>query len=1075
MNKLLVLLTIFFVLPFTILAQNKTVKGKVTDENNAPLVGVNIIEKSAKKGTQTDKDGNFSLSVPGSGSVVLVVSSVGYASKTITVTGNDAGTVQLTKAALTQEDVVVIGYQSVRRKDLLASVSSIGAKDLKDVPLTSAAEALNGRLAGVTATTAEGSPDAAVRIRIRGGISITQDNSPLYIVDGVQMENALNILSPQDIQSLDVLKDAAATAIYGARGGNGVIVITTKAGRTGKMKVSYNVFVGIKKLAKELDVLDPYDFVYYQSERSRGSGTDSTTFTKNYGSTWDTLSVYKNVNKVDWQKEVYGRTGTTQMHNLAISGGKNKFTYNFGYTFNQDKAIVVNSSYRRHLANFRGDYAITSKMKLSVTARIMHQDVFGAGISSDNGTSYNRLRNTIKYRPFLMPNQSITDPDAFSDPNAGNGLLLFNPLLYADAEFRQKTTNNNNISVAYSYNILKNLSFKSTVGYIYNKFFDWQFSDSSTSIAITQGSQKPVVSLDSTITRTLTNNNVLNYTVKGFRGKHDFSILVGEETYELKTTVENRMYKLFPTFIKPYTAILNTQNGSSFTGYPRVAKSDYTNLSFFGRLSYGFKDKYLASFDMRADGASKFGPDNKWGYFPAASLAWRVKKEKFLENVSWLNDLKFRAGVGVAGNNRIPDYLYISTFSSSGSYYYGLNNQAIIAYYSAGLVNANLKWESTLNKNLGVDMSFLRNRLNISVDVYNNESKDLLLNVPIASTYGYSTQLQNIGKTTNKGVELQLNAQIASKKDFNWSASFNISTNKNTVKALGVNQTLFYPPASWGVSGQPTDYIVKIGEPVGSMYGLVNDGFYTTADFDYNASTSAYTLKSGVVTDSSIIGVVQPGSVKFKDINGDGTVDLDKDRKIIGNPTPKFTGGLNQQFTYKRWEASIFVNFSYGNDVYNANKIELTNSYTNNANLLAIMQGRWKIVNSTGQTTQWVKGSTAYGFAPDQLNALNAGATIWQPIKSAGAFYPSSWAIEDGSFLRINNISLGYNLPVNSLTKLHISRLKFYVTANNVAIFTNYSGYDPEVSVRSSGLTPGLDYSAYPKSRSYIIGLNASF
>ncbi|MEI9956518.1 MAG: TonB-dependent receptor plug domain-containing protein [Ferruginibacter sp.] len=257
-------------LPFTLLAQTRTVKGKVTDENNAPLSGVNIIEKSAKKGTQTDKDGNFSISVPGSGAAVLVVSSVGYAPKTVTVTGNDAGTVQLTKAAVTQEDVVVIGYQSVRRKDLLASVSSIGAKDLKDVSLTSAAEALNGRLAGVTATTAEGSPDAAVRIRIRGGISITQDNSPLYIVDGVQMENALNILSPQDIQSIDVLKDAAATAIYGARGGNGVIVITTKAGKSGRFKVSYNAFVGIKKLAKELDVMDPYNFVYYQSERARG-------------------------------------------------------------------------------------------------------------------------------------------------------------------------------------------------------------------------------------------------------------------------------------------------------------------------------------------------------------------------------------------------------------------------------------------------------------------------------------------------------------------------------------------------------------------------------------------------------------------------------------------------------------------------------------------------------------------------------------------------------------------------------------------------------------------------------------
>jgi TonB-dependent SusC/RagA subfamily outer membrane receptor len=285
MNKLLLLLTLLFVVPFTLLAQNKTIKGKVTDDSGAPIAGVNIIVKSTKKGAQTDKDGNFSIIAPASGPVELAITSIGYGAKTITVTGSEVVSVKLSKEAVTQEDVVVIGYQTVRRKDLLASVSSVGAKDLKDVPLNSAAEALNGRLAGVTATTAEGSPDAAVRIRIRGGISITQDNSPLYIVDGVQMENALNTLSPQDIQSIDVLKDAAATAIYGARGGNGVIVITTKSGRQGKMKVSYNGFVGIKKLAKELDVLSPYDFVYYQSERSRGSSADSISFGKNYGTT----------------------------------------------------------------------------------------------------------------------------------------------------------------------------------------------------------------------------------------------------------------------------------------------------------------------------------------------------------------------------------------------------------------------------------------------------------------------------------------------------------------------------------------------------------------------------------------------------------------------------------------------------------------------------------------------------------------------------------------------------------------------------------------------------------------------
>ena len=375
-----------------------------------------------------------------------------------------------------------------------------------------------------------------------------------------------------------------------------------------------------------------------------------------------------------------------------------------------------------------------------------------------------------------------------------------------------------------------------------------------------------------------------------------------------------------------------------------------------------------------------------------------------------------------------------------------------------------------------MDLSLLRDRITLSVDVYNNQAKNLLLNVPIASTYGYSTQLQNIGKTSNKGVEIQLGAVIAKKKDFTWNANFNISFNKNRVEALGQNQTLFYPAASWGVSGQPTDYIVRIGDPVGAMWGLVNNGFYTLNDFDYNTATGVYTLKPGISSNASIIGTVQPGSVRFKDLDGDGVINMDRDRTVIGNPTPKFTGGLAQQFTYKNWDMSLFLNFSYGNQIYNANKVEFTNGYTGNSNMLDIMSNRWKIVDQFGKTMQWVNSSNqAVGASPAEIQALNANANIWMPIKSAGAFYPSSWAIEDGSFLRVNNLTVGYSFPVKQLVKMKISKLRVYFTANNLAVFTKYTGYDPEVSVRNSPLTPGLDYSAYPKSRSFIFGVNANF
>lgn len=1060
------------------MAQQRTVSGQVTRENSTEaLPGVTVSVKGAKTSTATNNTGNFTITVPGN-DAVLVFTSVGYTRKEVTVGSSTNLEVTLAEDASTLNDVVVIGYQSVLRKNLLASVSSVGAKDLKDIPINSAAEALNGRLAGVTAITSEGSPDAQIIIRVRGGMSITGDNSPLFIIDGVQVENGLNTISPQDIQSIDVLKDAAATAIYGARGANGVIVITTKSGKPGKLVVSYNGYVGVKNLPKTLKVLSPYDYVFYQSERYRGSSTDSTTFAKNFGTTWDTLANYMNVTPLNWQDEVFGRTGITTTHNISASGGNNKITYNFGYTFNDDKAIVINSNYKRHLLNLKADYKITKNLKVGISTRYTHQDVYGAGVSSDQGSSYNRLRNAVKYRPYLSPGQDIMALDPIVDPNVGNGLFLVNPLLLANAEYQKKTTDAYNVTANASYNITKNLTFRSIFGYDQNDFINRVYSDSVTPLSIRAGGQKPIAELDTINTKTLTNSNVLTYSVKGFKGKHDFDFLVGEETYDLRTETRNDLFQNYPNFTSYTDAFKQTGLGVPSASYPKFRQTRYTSLSFFSRVNYSFLDRYLFSFNIRADAASKFISGKQWGYFPAGSFAWRVKKEKFLEDVKFISDLKFRAGFGTVGNDRIADYLFVPTFNNS-SFYYGINNQLVTAYTSTSLVNQDLQWESTINRNYGVDISLFNNRIDLSFDVYNNSSNHLLLNVPIASTYGYSTQIQNVGATSNKGVELQLNAIILKKSNnnsFSWTANFNISTNKNKVVALGPNQQSFFPAASWGVSGQPADYIIRIGDPVGSIYGLVTDGFYKVSDFNYNTATSVYTLKSGVPTNVGIIGPVQPGSIKFKDLNGDGVIDLDHDRTIIGNPNAKFTGGLNQQFTYKQWDVSVFVNFSVGNDIYNANKIEFTNGYTNNANMLAIMEGRWKVVTATGQTAQFVNSANqVVGIAPDQLAALNANATIWQPLKSTGAFYPSSWAIEDGSFLRLNNVTIGYSLPVKNLVGLKMSKLRFYVTSNNLAVFTNYSGYDPEVSVRNSPLTPGLDYSAYPKSRSFIFGINATF
>jgi TonB-linked SusC/RagA family outer membrane protein len=1073
MKQTLLLVTLFWMTAITLMAQTnpRTIKGKITDETGLPLQGVTVLVKGTKVGTQTDAAGNFSLKTTATGKIDLLISSTGFTAQTITTDGATPISLKLAKAIEQIDDVVVIGYQTVKKKDVLASVSSVSAKDLKDIPVNSAAEALSGRLAGVQVTTAEGSPDADVKIRVRGGGSITQDNSPLYIIDGVQVENGLSTLSPQDIQSIDVLKDAAATAIYGARGANGVVIITTKSGKVGKLTVTYNGFVGWKSLPKTLDVLNPYEFVIWEYERTRpggpygGGSTDSTTFAKRYGTTWDTLNVYKNTPVQDWQKTVMGNTGFTQTHNIGIGGGNKKTTFNFSYTNNNEKAIVQSSSYNRNLASFKLDHKFTNKLKIGFSVRYTDQLVYGAGTSSDNGSSYNRLRNAVKYRPFLSPGLDAGQIDPSLNDPVGNGLSLINPVALNNSEYRRKKTTAANLTGYANYEITKNLSFKTTIGIDYNNLNDRQFEDSITPLSVIQGGSKPIYENDTTTRRILTNSNVFIYSIKGWKKKHDIDLLLGEETYQLNNTTSLNVYRDYPTFTSPDKAFETMNTATVFSGYPKVSKFVFTSLSFFGRVSYTYAGKYLFSANIRKDGSSKFADGLRWGTFPSASFAWRISREKFMKNLSFISDMKLRLGYGEVGNNRISDYLYIATFNNN-SYYYGINNQLIYGYVSPNLPNPFLRWETTINRNVGLDVSFFRGRVNLTVDYYSNTTTDLLLKAPIAPTYGYTTQLQNVGATGNQGWEFQLNAGIIQHKNFTWNANFNIAFNKNIVKALAPGQVSYLDQGWSGVSGQPKDYIVKVGEQVGSMYGLVTDGFYKVEDFDYNASTRAYTLKAGVVNNSTIIGTPQPGMIKFKDLNGDGKVDIDNDRTIIGNANPKFIGGLNQQFIFGNFDASVFVNFVYGNSIYNANKIEFSNGYTPNSNIIGVMRDRWKTVDANGaQVTD-----------PTALAALNANAKIWRPVVSAGAFYTHSWAIEDGSFLRINNVTLGYSLHNKALSNMHINKLRVYTTVNNLAVITNYSGYDPEVNVKvSNPVTPGLDYSAYPKSRTFLVGINVTF
>jgi TonB-linked SusC/RagA family outer membrane protein len=1064
MNKLLLILTVLFFTPFTLLAQNKTITGKVVDESGSPIVGANVIAKGTKKGTQTDKDGNFSITVSGAGAADIVVSSVGYESKTVTISGTDPVAVQLTRSVITQEDVVVVGYSTVKRKDLTGSVSSVGSKELKDFPLSSAAEALQGKLAGVQLTSTEGAPGAEIIVRVRGGGSITQDNSPLYIVDGVQVENALSVLSPQDIATVDVLKDASTTAIYGARGANGVVIITTKAGRSGKTQVTYNGSYGFRQLSEFQDVMKPYDFVVWQWERSRGSIADSSSFAQTYGTTWDTLQNYKNIPFVNWQDKVFGRKAIFSNHNVAVSGGNQTTTFNLSLTANKEEGIQIESGFDRKLVNFKIDHKASDKLRIGFTARYLDQEIQGSGTTNSGTRTTNRLRHTINYRPMELakPGFSVDDFDeAYYLASAG----ATNPVLLTQAEYRNQTSKALYLTGYASYNIMKNLSFRTTIGYDNAQIRTDLFYSKITGTARNFASL-PVASIGQQSNYTLSNSNTLQYTLNNFKQHHDITVLVGQETVDARSKQNSIQTRYFPADISAEKALANMGLGSAPTGSSQPLPTSFEEpaariASFFGRITYAYDDKYLVNFNLRSDRSSKFNSEKGTLVFPSGSFAWRFSKEKFFDNIKWMSDGKLRIGYGAVGNNRIGNLLYQQLYGVTGEY--AFNHSILPGFSPIALSNPDLRWEKNTSQNYGLDLNMFNNKVNLSVDVYKNSAKDLLLSVAIPPTTGYTSQLQNIGATSNRGIEIQLGANPIKKKDFTWNTNFNIAFNKNRVESLGGVQQQT-KNSGWQGSDGVDDYLVKVGEPIGLMYGFVTDGFYGVDEFDYNTTTKAYTLKAGIAA-NGVYGIPQPGMLKWKDLNGDGVITADGDRQVIGNANAKFTGGWTNQFTYKNFDFSVFVNFVVGNDIYNANKIEWTDGAFGNLNMLSEMNNRFTNINAQGQVVT----------DPTELKTLNANATIWTPVR-VQRWWLHSWAVEDGSYLRINNLTLGYSLPKDLLSKIKISNIRFYGTVNNLATLTGYSGYDPDVSARRSDpLTPGVDFAAYPRARTWLVGLNVTF
>ncbi|WP_235021659.1 SusC/RagA family TonB-linked outer membrane protein [Chitinophaga eiseniae] len=1033
-----------------------TVTGKVTDAAGNPLPGVAVHIQGTSKGVSSAVNGQFKIVAPKG--EVLVFSLMGYRKMHLTVTDNTPVKMTLQEDVKGLDEVVVVGYGTVKRRDLTGSIASVKGSDLAKVPVQNVAQALAGRAAGVQVSAAEGSPGAGISIKIRGGGSITQSNEPLYVIDGFPQTDGLSFLDPTDIENIEVLKDASATAIYGARGANGVVLVTTKKGVSGRTQVSYDMYYGGKQVTSKIDMMTPYDYVLMDYERSMGDADLLQKFITRYGAFSDLKTRYEGRPGIDWQQQLYGGNATTQYHKIGASGGNKNTRFNLFYSFNNEQGIMVNSGAKKNVAKLSIDHSDNNRLKVSASVTYTTQNIYGSG-TSEGENRFNKLMNILQYRPTIGKSGNDIDlVNADEDPalQDDNGNVMQNPRTNAFAEYRSTNLKALYLNGALEYKLLKNLTYKGVVGLKANNRDANLFNgDRSVNARRTGG---PNGSIGLTQGSSWNYSNTLTFD-KSFHKKHKLNVLIGQEQlYATSRFVEASAAK-FPNG----DIGLDDLSQGALAGIPRSFRDDEKLISFFGRANYSYKDRYLVTASMRADGSSKFGSGNKFGYFPSVALAWRAIEENFMKQQHLLSDLKFRLTYGQSGNNRINNYLSLSLL---GTNYYPLNDRPVIGVGSTTLPNPNLKWETTISQNIGADIGFLDQRIQLTADYYRNNTRDLLLNAQVPYLSGYTSVLKNIGETINQGLELTLNTVNISRKQFEWRTIFNISFNKNKVKALA-GPSFFYGESGYGALKEG-DYLVQVGSPVGLMYGYKSDGVYQVSDFDYDPATRKYTLKPGIPYNPN--DYPKPGYLKLQDVSGpggktDGLITSD-DRTVIGDATPKHYGGITNTFSYKGFDLSIFINWMYGNKIYNANKLVNSQTYLAYRNAYAYIKDRWSTIDGNGNKIT----------DPAQLAEANKGKTI-PSLEGSGRdlkFYDQM--VEDGSFLRINNVSLGYNLPKSLLGRVKVNSCRLYFTAYNIHTFTSYSGYDPEVSTRNqSGITPGVDFGAYPRSRSYTVGANVAF
>jgi TonB-linked SusC/RagA family outer membrane protein len=1006
-------------LPYESAAQQKRISGKVFNSSNLPMPGVNVQVKGTNIGSFTDTKGFFSLNVPDTKPVIIVVSSVGFTTQEVDVT-NTSGelTVNLVEVPTQLTDVVVVGYGTSRKKDLTGSVGSVGLSSVDKTPVFGTGQLMQGRVAGVQVTQTNAQPGSSFTVRIRGTNSISSSSDPLYVVDGYAGAD-ITALNPNDIASIDVLKDASATAIYGSRGANGVVMITTRRGAAGKKTLTFDAYTGVQQVANKLDMMDATQYAQFMNETYKNLNPTSST------KPFSDAQINSLGKGTDWQDELF-RNAQISNFNVALTGGNADSRYYLSMNYFTQDGIIINSNYKRGTIRFNLDHKISDQLKVGLNSQIAYENQLQANVNTTGGSTGGTLLDALLFNPGI-PVYDSTGAFTYQNGPTNYAIIAGNPV--AAAMLNSDINKNTRIFANFfaEYEPVKGLKLRSSFGGEYRNFRNDVFRPSTTYLGSVSGAGYAQIVTNNNYN--WLNENTITYD-KAFNRAHSINLVGGFTYQEFKNaSVTSTVTGLSTNNLATDNLSIGAANDGSNTTLNRLA-------SFLGRVNYRLLDRYLFTFTFRADASSRFGENNKWGYFPSGAFAWRVKEENFLKDVDAISDLKFRASYGATGNQEIPSYLSLKQYRANT---YWLGQERASGFSPGNLRNPDLSWEATKALDLGFDLAILQNRVQLTADYYEKKTTKLLFDVTLPSTSGYTSMTQNLGSVQNKGIELGINTINIDRENIKWSTNFNISVNRNKVLDIGNVPYQFTGNVSSNLfPGGKLSSILQVGKPIGEFYGYVFDGIWQSQD-QINKSGTKQSVK--------------PGDPIYRDLNGDSALDASNDRMVIGHALPKFTYGFTSNLTVGRFNLFVLLQGVQGVDILNENKIEMEagNAYANK--FAYVFDGTWR-------------GEGTSNTLPSAGNSLrrNLGVT--------------SDMLEDGSYLRFKTITLTYDLPLPKLSPV-FKTASVYATAQNLFTITNYSGYDPEVNSypNSAGNYTSLsvDYNPYPNIKTYTLGMKLGF